>query len=264
MITLKPASTPEKQKQLEQQIHSQHIEISAEAEMQIGWIEQENAPDVLALFPPKTGPVFIDFVGGKKNHRRQFGGGKNQPLARAIGLTAHHIPRVLDATAGMAGDGFVMASLGCKVTLVERSPVVSALIADALQRGQSDETLAKDIQQIMQRLTLINADSAEYLTTEKPEIDVIYLDPMYPEKKKNAAVKKEMQALQHLLGADLDSFKLLEAALQTAIERVVVKRPAKAPIIQLENDLTPNTAIQSPNTRYDVYVIKALKSAGKL
>ena len=265
MICLKPHADPNKMAKLNAINQTLQLPMCDDDNaMQLGWLEQADQADQLALFPKETGAVSIDFVGGKKNHRRQFGGGKNQPLPRAIGLTAQHIPTVLDATAGMAGDGFVLASLGCEVTLVERSAVISALIRDALQRGITTDNLDPGLLEILQRLTVINADSSDYLLSEKPQVDVIYMDPMYPEKKKKAAVKKEMQALQQLVGPDLDSFTLLKAALQTAQQRVVVKRPAKAPIIELENGITPSTSIQSPNTRYDVYVIKALKSSGKI
>lgn len=212
----------------------------------------------LALFPPSTGPVCIDFVSGKKNHRRQFGGGKGQPLARSV-LAAEH-PTIIDATAGMGGDAFVFASLGCQVTMIERSPIIAALLSDALNRAQQTG-VAEDIQEIVKRLRLINDDATQYLTTQAPICDVIYLDPMYPEKKKTAATKKEMQALQHLVGPDIDSETLLAAALHVAQKRVVVKRPKNAPAL---TGIQPNASIQSPNTRYDIYAIKALKAAGKL
>lgn len=215
----------------------------------------------LALFPPTSGPIYIDFTAGKKKHRLQYGGGKNQPLARAIGLQNAHCPSVLDATAGMGGDSFVLASLGCQVTLIERNPAVHALLADALKRAQQAED-AQDIAAIIQRMHLVHADAADYIEQNQPQVDVIYLDPMYPEKKKQAAAKKEMQALQILVGPDLDSHRLLNAALHCAQQRVVVKRPAKAEPIS--HPIQPNANIQSPNTRYDIYVIKALKASGNL
>ncbi|MDG4811417.1 class I SAM-dependent methyltransferase [Hydrogenovibrio sp. 3SP14C1] len=234
--------------------------------MKLGWWQdvKKSGDDIdetnykLALFPPNTGPVSIDFVTGKKNHRRQFGGGKGQPLARAV-LAAEQ-PKIVDATAGMGGDAFVFASLGCEVTMIERSPIIAALLQDALKRAQQNET-PEEIHKIVNRLSLINEDAAQYLTTQKPACDVIYLDPMYPEKKKTAATKKEMQALQHLVGPDMDSETLLDAALHIAQKRVVVKRPKNAPTL---GGIQPNAAIQSPNTRYDIYAIKALKAAGKL
>lgn len=214
-------------------------------------IIQDNGEQKLAILPPDSGPVFVDFTAGKKAHRRLFGGGMNQPLAKAIGLNSKHKPSVLDATAGMGADSFVLANLGCQVTMIERSEAVASLLADGLQRAQQ----SPDVSEIIARMTLINADSADYLESQAPNVEVIYLDPMYPEKKKKAAPKKEMKLLQNLVGPDIDSEKLLAAALKVATKRVVVKRPKGAPTI---GDLTPHAEVTSPNTRYDIYSIKAL------
>lgn len=205
----------------------------------------------LALFPPDSGPVFIDFIDGKLAHRRQFGGGKKQPLGRAIGLSSKQTPTVIDATAGMGRDSFVLASLGCQVMMIERSAVVAAMLQNALDRAMEDEFVAE----IAARMTVHCADASDYILSTN-EHDVIYLDPMYPEKRKSAAVKKDMRALQALVGPDLDSDKLLDVALQKAKHRVVVKRPKHAEPVA-ENK--PNTTISSPNTRYDIYTIKAFK-----
>jgi len=171
----------------------------------------QSTPPILAIQPSDSGPIFIDFEQGKKAHRRQFGGGKNQPLGKAIGLHQKSPLKLIDATAGMGGDGFVFASLGCKVTLIERAPEIAALLEDALKRGQNSALL--EVKEIVQRMQLIHQDATAYLTQHKPMADVIYLDPMYPEKKKKAAPKKEMALLQKLVGPDLDSEKLLQAAL---------------------------------------------------
>lgn len=213
----------------------------------------DNEQQKLAITSAHSGPVFIDFNEGKKAHRRQFGGGKSQPLARAIGLNRQYIPSVLDATAGMGSDSFVLASLGCTVTMIERSEQVAQILADGLLRGRQDEETAE----ILNRITLVNADATEYLLTQQPNIDVVYLDPMYPEKKKSAAPKKEMKLLQSLVGPDLDSETLLNAARQMATYRVVVKRPKGAPYI---GGLKPQAEISSPNTRYDLYINKAMPS----
>lgn len=208
----------------------------------------------LAIIPQHSGPVFIDFNAGKKAHRRQFGGGKGQPLARAIGLNSKYTPSVLDATAGMGSDSFVFASLGCPVMMLERSQPIAQILADGLARGLQDP----EISDILNRMTLINQDATVYLLTERPKVDVIYLDPMYPEKKKNAAPKKEMKLLQTLVGPDLDSNDLLNAARQIATYRVVVKRPKGAPYVGGQK---PQAEITSPNTRYDLYINQALPSS---
>ncbi|MES9902319.1 MAG: class I SAM-dependent methyltransferase [Sedimenticola sp.] len=195
------------------------------------------------------GPVFIDFVSGKSAHRRHFGGGRGQPLARAIGLKQGRTPRVLDATAGLGRDAFVLASLGCEVLMVERSPVIAALLQDAIERGLADPETAE----IINRMTLIEGDAQEILTAipDKSRPDVVYLDPMYPHRGKSALVKKEMRLFRMLVGDDEDSAAVLAAARRVARNRVVVKRPAKAPTI---DKTQPSMAINSPNTRYDVYL----------
>jgi len=192
----------------------------------------------------------IDFSSGKAAHRRHFGGGRNQPLARAIGLKKGATPSVVDATAGLGRDAFVLATLGCTVNMIERSPIIALLLQQALNQGQQHP----DISDICQRLTLINHDASDYLLTLPPEQqpEVIYLDPMYPGRQKKAQVKKEMQLLQKLLGKDLDSERLLHAALKTAHKRVVVKRPKGAEPLA---GTAPHSCIESPNTRYDLYPI---------
>lgn len=233
----------------------------------LDWVNDKKDPVLkLAICSNNQGPVFIDFLAGKKAHRRQFGGGKGQPLIRAMGQLEHGLPSVLDATAGMSGDSYVLASLGFKVCMVERSPVVAALINDALERAQALKLeLDAELQQSIENLSLVNEDSTTYLLNHQPGVDTIYMDPMYPEKKKKAAAKKEMQALQQLIGPDIDSENLLESALKTAKFRVVVKRPKGAePVFCPLNNIKPTSQISSPNTRYDIYVIKALKASGQL
>ena len=207
--------------------------------------------------PEAPGPVYVDFVGGKAGHRRQFGGGRGQPMAKAVGLKTGINPHILDATAGFGRDSFVFASLGCHVTMVEQNPIIAALLADGLQRGQAhdDETA-----EICQRMTLINADSGAYLQSmaeqhDTSAPDVIYLDPMYPHRNKSAQVKKEMRLFQLLLGEPGDNRELLSAALSCAKKRVVVKRPKGAEELPGPR---PSMAISSKNTRYDVYVIAAM------
>jgi len=193
--------------------------------------------------------IFIDFVSGKNAHRRQFGGGRGQPLAKAIGLKKGATPTIIDATAGFARDAFVLANLGCPITLIERNPLIAALIEDALIRATNDE----DIAEVIQRMSLINNDAVEYLTNleQQNRPEVIYMDPMYPSREKSALVKKDMRLLHQLAGPDTDSEKLLETARQTALKRVVVKRPKSAPFV---GDQKPATSIESKNTRYDIYL----------
>ncbi len=202
--------------------------------------------------PKAAGPVFVDFVNGKAAHRRQHGGGRGQTIAKAIGLKGGINPSVLDCTAGMGRDAFVLASLGCTVTMLERAPITHALLADALRRAQEDP----DTYSITQNMQLSPLSAQNYLQQGKSESDVIYMDPMYPHREKSALVKKEMRIFRELVGDDLDADTLLEAALDAKPARVVVKRPKGAPHL---NDQKPSTTVESKNTRYDIYPFRKLE-----
>jgi 16S rRNA (guanine1516-N2)-methyltransferase len=203
---------------------------------------------------PETGTVIVDFVGGAVAHRRRFGGGRGQAIARAVGLKGGANPDVLDATGGMGRDAFVLASLGCKVTLIERSPVVAALLEDGLSRAKADHEIGP---WVTERMHLIHADAISWMNrlNKNDFPGVVYLDPMFPHRSKTALVKKEMRLLQQLLGDDQDADALLLAAIRIASKRVVVKRPDAAPHLA---DMEPTMSLHSKKHRFDVYVKAAM------
>ncbi len=213
----------------------------------------QQALALIKLNEPKLGGIKVDFVEGTTAHRRKFGGGRGQDIAKAIGLKHGFTPHVLDATAGLGRDAFVLASLGCKVTLMERMPVVAALLHDGLERAK----LNSEVTEIAQQMQLVHASSIENMNLAE-QVDVIYLDPMYPHREKSAAVKKEMRVFQSLVGEDLDADALLAPALALAKYRVVVKRPSYAP--PLDNK-KPSTSINMKKNRFDVYVNQAIPKA---
>ncbi len=196
--------------------------------------------------------VKVDFASGSVAHRRQFGGGKGQMIAKAVGLAKGFVPHVLDATAGLGRDAFVLASLGATVSLLERSPVVYALLEDGLARARAFAVAEGDtaLGDILNRMTLINTDSAAYMTKSEAQYDVVYLDPMFPERKKSAQVKKEMRVFHAAVGADEDADQLLPLALEQAIYRVAVKRPRIAPDLAGK---TPSFRLEGKSSRFDIY-----------
>lgn len=211
------------------------------------------------LDEPKLGAVFVDLVSGAVAHRRKFGGGRGQAIAKAVGLKGGVNPTVLDATAGLGRDAFVLATLGCKVQLVERHPVVAALLDDGLMRAKADPEIGA---WVSERMQLLHASSHDALVklAEEPDFvapDVVYLDPMYPHKKKSALVKKEMRVFQTLVGADLDADGLFEPAYALATKRVVVKRPDYAEFLA---QAKPSMAIETKKNRFDIYVKAAMKA----
>lgn len=195
------------------------------------------------------GPVFADFVGGKARYRRHQGVGARQPIAKAVGVKSGSLPTIVDATAGLGQDALVLATLGCEVTLVERSPVVAALLSDAFDRALAETETAS----IVARMRLVQADACDYLGAleESQRPQVIYLDPMFPGRNKSALTKKEMRLFQQLPGTGENTDGLLPIARQAATRRVVVKRPARAPWLA---NVKPSMAIHSPKMRFDVYL----------
>jgi 16S rRNA (guanine1516-N2)-methyltransferase len=201
------------------------------------------------------GPIMVEFTEGAVDHRRKFGGGKGQMIAKAVGIKAGVYPQILDATAGLGKDGFVLASLGAKVTMLERSPIVYRLLENGLMRAK-DFALENDaeLSTILQRMNLHRESSHEFiqsLTTENFP-DVIYLDPMFPEREKSAEVKKEMLAFHELVGKDEDADQLLPLALSKVNYRVVVKRPRKAPFL---NNQSPSFQLEGKSSRFDIYTL---------
>lgn len=204
----------------------------------------------------KTIETRVDFVAGVKAHRRKFGGGKSQSIAKAVGLKKARHLSVLDATAGMGGDAFVLATLGCTVIMIERSPVVRLLLNDGLDRARAHaEHTDPELLTILDRMTLLNGDSQHLLQLNTlPEVQVVYLDPMFPQRKKSAEVKKDMRFFHEIVGADTDADRLLALALEKASHRVVVKRPKIAPCLAGRE---PGYRLVGKSGRFDIYPIKA-------
>ena len=194
----------------------------------------------------KVLPVEVDFASPASLYRKQHGGGRKEPIVKAIGLKGNEGWHVVDATPGLGRDAFVLVSVGCKVTMIERSPIVAALLEDGIRR------LALSFPELAAKMSLQHGNSAEvmqYFTGEN--VNAIYLDPMFPHKKKSALVKKEMRLFQQLLGHDPDADALLPPALKLATHRVVVKRPNSADVLAGEK---PSMAIESKKHRFDVYL----------
>lgn len=196
------------------------------------------------------GPVFVDFVSGASAHRRKYGGGKGQSIAKAVGISSAYKPTVLDATAGLGRDGFVLATLGCEVTLIERHPVVYLLLKSGLANAQGDS----EITDIIERMKLLNGNSIELLRDwfdlgyEQP--DIVYLDPMFPHSTASAEAKKEMKLFRSMVGADVDEDELWDQANKIARCRIVVKRPAKAPPLAGKE---PSYSLTGKANRFDIY-----------
>lgn len=196
----------------------------------------------LTLKLPHFSPLFADFSAASWNKRKSEG--KKQGLVRACkpatGL------KIIDATAGWGRDAAILASFGAEVLMLERHPIMAALLTDAL--AHRDEL---DKQQM--RLSLKRSDAYSYLNNlSKDEYpDVIYIDPMHPERNKSALVKKDMQALQQMIGVDDDALELIKLAVSRVKQKVVVKWPQK-----VKSLLAANSCIEGKTVRFDIYLPK--------
>ena len=214
-------------------------------------VQTDQRLELRKLDEPKLGAVYVDFVGGSMAHRRKFGGGRGEAVAKAVGIKGVELPSVIDATAGLGRDAFVLAVLGCQVRLVERHPVVYLLLQDGLNRAYQNAEIGA---MLRQNLRLLNVRQINELNPQTDCADVVYLDPMYPHKQKSALVKKEMRVFQYLVGADSDADKLLSPALQLAKKRVVVKRPDYAEYLCKK---PPHFSRETKNHRFDIYMGEA-------
>ena len=174
----------------------------------------------------------------------RIGSRRREPLARAIGDGS----TVLDATAGLGRDSWLLASLGYEVTAVERSPIVAALLANGLERARHSDELD---QHAVGRIQIVQGDARQIIADDHHRFDAIYIDPMFPPKRKATALaRKSVRLLRELVGDDLDADSLLASARKSAARRVAVKRPDDAPPLGER----PAFVVPGKLVRYDVYV----------
>ena len=188
--------------------------------------------------------VAVQFDSAAMQHRRK--GGHNELLGRAVGLKADRKPPIWDATGGLGRDAFVLADLGCQVTLCERVPVLAWLLNQAVQAAAVSGV--DQVRAAAEKMSVLAADSK---TQRAPAGTVIYLDPMFPERKKAAAVKKEAAMLQHLADQTDDGESLWLWAWDQPVERIVVKRPLRAPIL---GHIRPAYTLKGKSVRFDVFI----------
>jgi 16S rRNA (guanine1516-N2)-methyltransferase len=192
---------------------------------------------------------FIDFDSGKMRYRYQQASLRKEWIAKAVGINPKESPSIIDATAGLGRDSFILAALGYHVLMLEKSPILYALLQDGLRRAKSND----DLNSIVERLELIHTDSIVWLNQLHNDArpDIIFLDPMFPPRKKTAAVKKEMQILHQIIDDNDDDDVLFTAALACTKRRLVVKRPRFAPYY---SRCKPNFSLLGKSSRFDIYL----------
>ena len=205
----------------------------------------------------------------KLQRRVVSAGRKSELLLQAAKLTAES--EVIDATAGFGHDSLILASTGAQVTMLEQQPLMALL----LLAEQLRMSTLPNWQKLMSRLQIINTDALTYFARfnnylgadNEQAIDVIYLDPMFPEDSyqdsktgKGAKVGKHMQALHQLAHPPtLDEEQQLLQSAQAVVSqngqkqgRVIVKRPQFAPLLA---DQQPNESWNNEAVRFDGYFV---------
>jgi 16S rRNA (guanine1516-N2)-methyltransferase len=199
--------------------------------------------------PP--GRLRVDFAGGAVGYRFRRGGERGHPLVKAAGIKQNRFPFIVDATAGLGRDAFLLASAGATVTMLERSAEVHTLLRDALAGATAESA---ELAEVVSRMTLIHGDARQLLPGLAS--DVVIIDPMHPPRRNTALVKQEMRLLSGLVGADEDSDELMRVALASARERVVLKWPLRAaPLLASPK---PSHQFAGKTVRYEVF-LTALK-----
>lgn len=219
--------------------------------------------DTLRWVDLDAGHLTIDFNNPQLTWRLQRLSRAQEPLLRALTWHSEESESVWDITAGLGRDGFLLAYAGFKVTLFEKNPILQTLLSlalkewQALQRTNLSTPSPSSQHHAKIELHFRPQDSLDALLELQESFDIgerpdyIYMDPMYPERRKKALVKKELRIIRNLVGEDDSSESLLVNALQVVKKRVVVKRPIHAPFVA---DMPPHHSISAPNTRFDVYM----------
>ena len=187
------------------------------------------------------------FIEGPILHRLKYGKGRGQNLAKAVGMKSNKNRNIIDATAGLGYDSFILASLGAKVTLIERSQKMHEILQNGIDEGIS---FGGEIEKIINRMELLFGDSKDILPKLTPE--VIMIDTMYKDRKKTALVKNNMRLVREIVGPDSDYIELLKVALNCAKNRVVLKQPRYAePIKEIRKC---SHQILGKTIRYDIFM----------
>lgn len=160
---------------------------------------------------------------------------------------AGHPLKAVDATAGFGEDSLLLAAAGFSVRMYEKNPVIAALLEDALIRAAE----IPELKDMIGRMSLVCSDSIEAMQGSEEPPDVVYLDPMFPKRRKSALIKKKFQLLQQLELPCGNECELLEAALSARPRKIVVKRPAKGAYLA---GRTPSHSLSGKAVRYDVYL----------
>lgn len=182
----------------------------------------------------------IDFVNNLQNYAKKKGSLKTELISKAMGSGRYGFS-ILDLSAGLGIDAIFLSQMGYRVTALERNPLLFLALNTAQQKLPSEQK---------EKIQFEFASAQKFLEATQKSFDVIYFDPMFPEKKKSALPRQEMIMFRDLVGSDDDATSVIQLALKSkTAKRVVVKRPLKAPLL-FER---PQNQIEGKLIRFDIY-----------
>ena len=260
IVINRETSTTEFAKSLAERLHLRYMDHQTglmPPSRHVLWV----SADGLALGPVERKPeaaTRVDFLDPALLYRLRTSG-KRQGIGKAVGLDKAAAISVLGATAGLGRDALVLAHLGCNVQMLEKSPLVHALLEDGLRRARASHD--QPVQAALERLQLFYGDARHWFSDIKqnirPRPDVIYLDAMFPPRTKSASVKKDIALLQNVLEEEADFSGLLVLARSCARHRVVVKRPGS----KAGKDVPePTLIVPGKSAHFEVYVNSSFSS----
>ncbi len=187
-------------------------------------------------------------------------------------------PCIFDATAGLGYDSLLFASEGARVISFERNPYIAFMTASSLMMARQ----SSELNEVTSRISFICGDFVSYMKNANlcprelesdfhinisflkdedpcilPTPDILYLDPMFPASKKNAAAKKKLQLIQQLEEPCDDENALFSAALSCSPSKIIIKRPLKGPYFA---DKKPHYSLKGTSIRFDCFSITAKKA----
>ncbi len=188
----------------------------------------------------------IDFINDRTNYHKKKLSLKNEILSKAVGGGRYGM-RVLDLSAGLGIDAVFLAQLGYDVVAVERNPLIYLCLENALETLKANNSL------LAAKLKFHFSSAQDFITEQSEAFDVVYFDPMFPQKAKSALPRQEMVFFKNLVGSDDDATEVVRKVLNLKnIKRLAVKRPLAAPAL-----LQPNGQIKGKLIRYDIYGVNA-------
>ena len=187
--------------------------------------------------------LHVDFLSGSMGWRLKRTEHETS-LKKAIGKNKEDIT-IFDGTAGLLSDTIIFLALGHKVVACEQSKIIFLLVQDAIERAKAELPF-------LENLLLLNGKS-EIQYKETQNIDIVYLDPMYPEPSKNALRSGDISTISHIL--DLESINddgdaIFFSIKDSNFKKIILKRPIKADII----DKNINYQVKGKSTRFDIYI----------